>query len=306
MKNAMTKSTLREIKGSFSRWIAILAICALGVGFFCGLKICKEDFILTGDTFYAQHNFYDYELMSTLGLEEKDVTKMQALDGIAKARGSYSADALFLLTDKNDEADTETGEKVAKLHTLLSDINTPALEAGKLPDKPNQCVGDARYFSADDIGKKIRITDNNKQDTKDLLAYDTYELVGICESPLYLNFERGSTSLGNGSVATYLYIPEDGWDSEVYTEIYVCLAEGGKIYSDAYKKNADAMKTPLEDALETCASSRYDEIVTEANDKLSEAQDKLDDAKQELADAEKELADGEKKIRDGQKELDDN
>ena len=115
-----------------------------------------------------------------------------------------------------------------------------------------------------------------------------------------MNFERGSTSLGNGSVATYLYIPEDGWDSEVYTEIYVCLAEGGKIYSDAYKKNADAVKTPLEDALETCASSRYDEIVTEANDKLSEAQDKLDDAKQELADAEKELADGEKKIRDGQ------
>ena len=236
MKNAMTKSTLREIKGSFSRWIAILAICALGVGFFCGLKICKEDFILTGDTFYAQHNFYDYELMSTLGLEEKDVTKMQALDGIAKARGSYSADALFLLTDKKGDTDAETGEKVAKLHTLLSDINTPALEAGKLPDKPNQCVGDARYFSADDIGKKIRITDNNKQDTKDLLAYDTYELVGICESPLYLNFERGSTSLGNGSVATYLYIPEDGWDSEVYTEIYVCLAEGGKIYSDAYKK----------------------------------------------------------------------
>lgn len=79
---------------------------------------------------------------------------MQALDGIAKARGSYSADALFLLTDENDEADTETGEKVAKLHTLLSDINTPALEAGNLPDKPNQCVGDARYFSADDIGKK--------------------------------------------------------------------------------------------------------------------------------------------------------
>ena len=306
MKNAMTKSTLREIKGSFSRWIANLAICALGVGFFCGLKICKEDFILTGDTFYAQHIFYDYELMSTLGLEEKDVTKMQALDGIAKARGSYSTDALFLLTDKKGDTDAETGEKVAKLHTLLSDINTPALEAGNLPDKPNQCVGDARYFSADDIGKKIRITDNNKQDTKDLLAYDTYELVGICESPLYLNFERGSTSLGNGSVATYLYIPEDGWDSEVYTEIYVCLAEGGKIYSDAYKKNADAVKTPLEDALETCASSRYDEIVTEANDKLSEAQDKLDDAKQELADAEKELADGEKKIRDGQKELDDN
>ena len=105
MKNAMRKTTLREIKGSFSRWIAILAICMLGVGFFCGLKVCKEAFILTGDTFLSDNCFYDYELISTLGLEEKDVAKFQDLEGIAKARGSYSSDALFLISKDKDAAD---------------------------------------------------------------------------------------------------------------------------------------------------------------------------------------------------------
>lgn len=309
MKNAMRKTTLREIKGSFSRWIAILAICMLGVGFFCGLKVCKETFILTGDTFLSDNCFYDYELISTLGLEEKDVAKFQDLEGIAKARGSYSSDALFLISKDKDAADgydEDVGERVAKFHALIDDMNTPALSYGRLPEKPNECVGDARYFLESDIGKKITISKNNDKDTKDLFAYDTYEIVGLCESPLYLNFERGSTSLGNGSVATYLYVPADGWDSEVYTEIYVTLENQGVIYSDEYKKNAKAMEKPLESALETCASSRYDEILDEANGKLDDARKELADAKAELKKAEDKLADGQKKINDGQKELDSN
>lgn len=309
MKNAMGKTTLREVKGSFSRWIAILAICMLGVGFFCGLKVCKEAFILTGDTFLSNNYFYDYQLVSTLGLEEKDVEKFQNLDGIAKARGSYSTDALFMISSGKDLAggiDEEVGERVAKFHALVEDMNTPELIFGRLPEKANECVGDSRYFLESDIGKKIQISKNNESDTRDLFAYDTYEIVGLCESPLYLNFERGSTSLGNGSVATYLYVPLAGWDSEVYTEIYVTLENQGVIYTDEYKENAKAMEKPLENALESCASSRYDEILDEANAKLDDAKAELADAKAELRKAEKELADGQQKIKDGQAELDAN
>lgn len=309
MKNAMHKTTLREIKGSFSRWIAILAICMLGVGFFCGLKVCKEAFILTGDTFLSNNYFYDYQLISTLGLEEKDVEKFQNLDGIAKARGSYSTDALFTISSGKEIADgidEEVGERVAKFHALVEDMNTPELLSGRLPEKANECVGDSRYFLESDIGKKIQISKNNESDTRDLFAYDTYEIVGLCESPLYLNFERGSTSLGNGSVATYLYVPLDGWDSRVYTEIYVTLEKQGVIYTDEYKENAKAMEKPLEKALESCASSRYDEILEEANKKLDDAKGELADAKAELKDAEDEIADGQKKIKDGQAELDAN
>ena len=309
MKSAMKKTTFREIKGSFSRWIAILAICMLGVGFFCGIKVCKEAFILTGNTFLSDNCFYDYELISTLGLEDKDVEKFQALEGIANARGSYSTDALFTLSGGeavSDETEDAAGQRVAKFHALIDDMNTPEIKSGRLPQAPNECVGDSRYFSESDIGSEIVISNSNESDTRDLFAYDTYEIVGLCESPLYMNFERGSTSLGNGSVATYLYIPLEGWDSEIYTEIYVTLENQGVIYSDEYKQNAEAMKKPLEDALETCANSRYDEILGEANEKLADARAELEDAKSELKKAEKKIADGKKQISDGEKELDAN
>lgn len=296
MKNAMRKSTLREIRGSFSRWIAILAICTLGVGFFCGLKICKEAFLLTADNFLSENHFFDFELVSTLGLEEKDVEKFQSMDGIDSARGSYSSDALFTVSDNDSES-------VAKFHALIDDMNTPALDAGRLPTASDECVADGRYFTESDIGKKIKICDTNKKDTRELFAHEEYEIVGLCESPLYLNFERGSTSLGNGSVSSYFYIPLDGWNSEVYTEIYVTLDEPGFVYSDEYNENADAMEKKLEAALKSCANSRYDEILDEANEELSDAEDKLNDAKAELSDAENELADGERKLSDGESEL---
>lgn len=42
MKSMINKTTIREIRLSFGRWFAILAIVALGVGFFVGLKITKR------------------------------------------------------------------------------------------------------------------------------------------------------------------------------------------------------------------------------------------------------------------------
>ena len=105
MRNMMTKSTLREIKGSFSRWLAILAIVMLGVGFFCGLKVCKDAFTLTGDTYLDEHNFFDYELISTLGLDEESVGTINAVEGVKYAEGSRSADVLF------EEEETENGEE---------------------------------------------------------------------------------------------------------------------------------------------------------------------------------------------------
>ena len=102
MKNMMTKSTLREIKGSFSRWLAILAIVMLGVGFFCGLKVCQDAFTLTGDTYLNEHNLFDYELVSTMGLDEESVDTISAVDGVRHVEGSRSVDVLF------EEEGTET------------------------------------------------------------------------------------------------------------------------------------------------------------------------------------------------------
>lgn len=300
MKNMMTKSTLREIKGSISRWLAILAIVMLGVGFFCGLKVCKDAFTLTGDTYLDEHNLFDYELISTLGLDEESVDIIQAVDGVKYAEGSRSADVLF------EVEGTENGEKVAKLHTVSEKISTLALTEGRMPEAANECVVDSMHFSSDDIGKTLHITDGNEEDTLDMLAGRDYTITGLANSPLYLNFERGSTSLGDGKVVGFIYITPDGWDCDYYTEIYADLDRSAPIFTDEYDEIADSMEDPLTEALESCGTARYDEIMDEANEKLADAEKKLADAKADLADGERKLRNNEKKLADGEKEIRDN
>ena len=236
MKNIMHKTTLREIRGSLGRWMAILAIVALGVGFFCGLKMCKNDFMKTGDEYVLSHNFYNYKLLTTLGLEEEDVKIIEAAEGVKAAEGSWSSDVLV------SDGSSDGAELVFKFHTLLDDMNYLELKAGQLPSESNQFAGDRRYFTEADLGRKITLTSTNDEDTLDLFAHETYELVGIVDSPEYLNHERGTTSLGSGAVSGFAYIPAEGWDSEIYTEIYVDFEEDYTIFSDEYEAHDAVMK----------------------------------------------------------------
>ena len=300
MKNMMTKSTLREIKGSFSRWLAILAIVMLGVGFFCGLKVCQDAFTLTGDTYLNEHNLFDYELVSTMGLDEESVDTISAVDGVRHAEGSRSADVLF------EEEGTENGERVAKFHTISKEISTLSLVEGRMPESADECIVDALHFSSDDIGKTIHITDGNDKDTIDMLSGRQYTITGLANSPLYLNFERGSTSLGDGKVAAFIYITPEAWDCDYYTEIYVDLEKTAPIFTDEYDEIADSMEEPLTEALESCGTARYDEIMDDAKEELAEAEAKLADAKADLANGEGELRSNEKKLADAEKEIRDN
>ena len=299
MKNIMHKTTWREIKGSFGRWAAILAIVALGVGFFCGLKMCKEDFMKTGDDYVLRQNFYNYKLITTLGLEEEDVAIIADVEGVKSAAGSWSSDALILVEDAGD------AELVSKFHTILADMNQLDLKAGTLPSAGNQLVGDHRYFSEEDLGKTITLTSTNDDDTLDLFAYEEYELVGLAASPEYLNQERGTTSLGSGTVSCFCYIPAEGWDSDVYTEIYVDFEEDYTIFSDEYIAHDDIMEARLEDAMDQCGERRYDSVISEARQTLADAEAEVNDAEAELNDGKKKLADGKKELADGKKELED-
>ena len=147
----MVKSTLREIKGSFGRWFAILAIVALGVGFFSGLKVCKAAFTETGNQYLSQHKFFDFQLLSTLGLEAEDVETIASVDGVKYAEGSYSADVL--INAGEDASSEDSGDIIGKFHTISENINTPSLKYREMPQKANECLADAQYFTEDDIGK---------------------------------------------------------------------------------------------------------------------------------------------------------
>lgn len=296
----LKKNTFREIRSSLGRYIAILAIVALGVGFFSGLKVTREAMVSTASDYLADSRFFDYQIMSTLGFTEKDVKALSEEDHVAAAAGSVSVDAMY-------RAEGQEVDWVIKLHSVTEGVNTLEVKSGRLPKAKDECVVDYRLFDEDPVGKVITITDNNDQETLDMLSAREYTITGTVVSPYYLNFERGSTALGNGKVSGFAYLDRSGFDTDYYTEIFLRLDQNYEIYSDEYNDLVDKTEEPIKAAAERQADKRYKKLVRDAEKELADGQKEYDDNyaeyKAERADAEAKLADSWQQIQNGRAEI---
>lgn len=279
MTKSLLKSSLREIKSSFGRYIAILGIVALGVGFFSGLMVSEEAMLKTGDTYLNEQNFYDFRLMSTLGFDDDDVTALRDASGVTAADGAYQVDAL--VNDGGDE------EKVGRFHSITADVNKLVLKEGRLPENDNECVVDSSFYAGSSIGDTVTVVDNNEKNTLDALSQHEMKIVGVVESPLYMRVGRYSSEIGSGEVEAIYYVPESVFTSEYYTEMYVSVNTEGEIYSDAYDASIDDAEPTITKAAEDSVDGRYQEIVNEINDGRKQAQDGLDQANTALETAKK-------------------
>jgi putative ABC transport system permease protein len=282
---AWRKNQRREVWHTLGRFLAILAIVALGVGFFAGLKVTQHAMVDTGDAYIRACNLYDFELLTTLGIEDNEVEGVGALSGVRQAEGAYSVDFLAELDDGTS--------CVLVSHSVSDAINILSLTAGRMPEAPDECVADVRAFDADDIGRVISVSPENDADTLDSFATTEFMIVGLANSVTYLNLERGTTRLAGGKVDAYLYLPAGAYALDYYTELYVTLDNGGRIFSDAYDAAADAMEQPLTDELERLANRRYEDLVQDAQDEIRDAEneynDGLDEYNEKKADADEEL-----------------
>ena len=225
------RSTLREIKNSLGRYIAILAIIALGVGFFAGLKVCRDDMISTADDYLNESRFFDYQLMSTLGYDEDSVDYVAEALPDATVEGYDSYDVLVTSGDS---------DLVYKALSISENINKPELLAGRMPQSADECLIDKQAVDMGDgsvdgvIGSVVTISKENSEDTANAFKYDEYKVVGVAASPLYMNYERGTASIGDGSVSAFFYILPEGFDTDYFTGIYIDADIPGVIYSDEY------------------------------------------------------------------------
>ena len=300
----LLRSLLRTIRSTFGRFLAIFAIIALGVGFFIGLRVTHDSMLKTADDYLTDLLLYDFRLVSTLGLTEEDVKAFQKDPGILLAEGSFSADALIETKDGSDD--------VLHFHTLLPDVNRVDLVNGRLPQADDEVVLDARYAGPGQVGKVITLAQTNDEETTDHFTHRTYRVVGTANTSYYVNFERGSTSLGSGKVSGFAYVLPEAFTEDYYTEIFLRLADMPAMGTQAYTKAAETRQKDLEDLLEQRGDIRYESLKEEANDKIAEAQAEIDDGwakiadgKADIADAETKLADADRELRDARKELDD-
>ncbi|MFR5387141.1 MAG: hypothetical protein ACLTGT_09090, partial [Oscillospiraceae bacterium] len=268
------KTAFREIKTSLGRYLAMLAIIALGVGFFAGLRVTRTAMISTANHYLKDLAMFDDRILSTLGWTEEDVDAFRKLDGVSAAEGARSADVLCVGEDGSD--------MVLKAHSLTQQVNRLSLQAGRLPEKADECVVDAWRYDESALGSVIRLSDNNSADTMDTFASREYTVVGVAASPMYINYERGGTALGNGTVAAFVYLLPEGFAMDYYTEIDVTLTGAdGRIYTAAYDDAVEAMEQPLkiwQPSERSCGTT----LRSEAQEKLADAQQQLDDARKQL------------------------
>lgn len=253
MNRTTLKMLARSIKNSWGRFSAILAIIALGVGFFSGLKITKQAMVNELDSYYDRLEFFDFRLISSLGFSDADVEYFASLEDIKGAEGSFGADAIA-------EYDGSFG--VFKFISLPEDVNKLNVLHGRLPEGEDECVADARKFDRSFLGQTVSISASNNADTVGNFLKKEFTIVGIADSPLYISAERGNTDLLSGTLSGFIFIPYQSFYADYFTDIYIKLNQDAYIYSEEYDELIERYEENLSQLLKERADDRYEELIS--------------------------------------------
>ena len=322
------KSILRTVRASLSRFVAIFAIVALGVGFLSGLLASPVDMRLSTDTYCREANLYDIKIQSTQGLTDEDLAAVRAVEGVEGVMPARDMD--LVLTSESGESLTTRLQSIPEESLPEEEqLNQLTLVDGRMPSAPGEiAVGLTKDFSGTipAIGDVLTVNQTeNDEDVTDALP-QTFTVVGTVRSAAYFSVETEYTNAGTGTIDLFAYAPESSFDMDYYTTFYLSVEGARELnsFSAAYENKVGAVMDGLEAIKDERVQARYDEIIDDAeaelddawaeyNDKKAEAEQELADAEQELkdgwaelADAEQELADAKVEIDNGQAELDTN
>ena len=299
MKKALLKDSVKEIKNTYKRFISILLMAFLGVGFFAGLRAASPDMIDTIHQFYEDNQVYDIQILSTLGLTEADIEELAKVDEVDKVVGSYEIDGVIEIENK---------EIVTKLITI-GEMNYPILLEGKLPQNADECVVEKSFLKSNNkqIGDTIEVeveeTTNDNGDKISYLKNNQMKIVGTVQSPLYISRDRGTSKLGSGRINYYMYIAKTNVNAnEVYTSIYIKVKneENYETSSKKYEDYIEQVKDNVEQIKEQREQARKDQLVEIANQKITDAENELNTQKQ---DAQTKISDAEKELKDKVKDI---
>ena len=298
MNRFTLKMLFRSIRSSLGRYLAILAIVALGVGFYSGLKSSRPALLRSAEDYFRASQLQDFQLLSSLGFTEEDVEAFRGSEEAAAAEGAFFADAVATVDGKAE---------AWHFLSLTQSVSVPVLTAGRMPEKSDECLGDDRVFTEADIGKTIIISTENDEDVSDLFSSRSYTVTGLARSPRWLSADRGSTSLLSGSIHGFVILLPEGFSSEIFHELLVWCDLPGALYSEEYSAARDQAEKGLRTLLSRRGRIRRSSLVQEAEKALAEAQSEIDDGWEELREGEataaKELADAQAKLDEAEQEI---
>lgn len=308
---AINKNIFREISRSKGRFMSIFLICAIGVGFFSGIKATGNDMKLSADKLYDKQALFDLRVLSNFGLTDDDAVAILEIDGVSQVYTSKYTDLAVHYEDK---------EYLTRVYSWNNnEVNKILLYEGREPQAENECLISAnKLHDGFKLGDTVSLADLSCADEFPL-AYTEYTIVGIFDSPMYISMtQKGSTTIGDGALDAFMYILQSNFNQEVYTEIYIRSDEltAMQCYSDEYEQLRSEITDSLETLGYTRSDIRYDEVLGEALEQISDGEkelsqaktdgeQKLSDAKEEIEKAEHQIAEAETELAKAKTEIDD-
>lgn len=275
----MVKDILRELKARKLQFFAILLITTLGVGFFIGIRVTGYDMRLTADTYMEDANVLDLEIMHSLGVDDEMIKEINTILG-AKGHPLRSID-LYAESNKFDNV-----IKVYEYNDATKDDIT--LIEGRMPVFENEAVIDSMLLEVHDI----KLFDKIKLKTNDIFKEATLNVVGIGQSSLYMDKNRGNTSLGAGVVSGFVYA--DGLESKLKEVTQIRYR---------FENDTDVVEKEnlLKSKSDEISKNRFDRAIAPELDKIAQAEIELKEAK---VDGEAEIAKQQQILDNSQIELD--
>lgn len=300
MKRAQRTDLIREMKKSFNRYISILSIMALGVAFYAGVRSSEPDMQLSAKKYFDETNYMDIRVLGTLGMTEDDVAEIGAVEGVALVEGGYQTE-LFLEADQRDYQ--------MSVYSMGDSINQLYVTEGRLPEAANECFADRDFMSSHGyhIGDIITLKTEKDTEISDVLAEDTFTIVGSGIFPNYLSWQRGAVSIGTGVEDGFLFLPKAAFSMEVFTVVYATVEGAVELnpFTAEYEEHIDEIVEKIEAIADARCDVRYAEVTDPYWEDVREAEGEIADGEKELADGEKELADAEKELADAEAEIAD-
>ena len=302
-RNAMRKNLLQSIRKSFGRYIAIVAIIALGSAMFVGLLMTKTDMVATGQVYMDEQNMFDLRLMNAYGWTQEHVDAAKEIPGLQAVEGIRYADLIVRLNESEDDL-------VYRFYAMPETLNQFSLRGGRLPQAPNECLTDGYHANDSILGTTITISDTNDEENAEVVTEKTFTVVGYVANPLYMDMNRGTTSVGNGSLANYVIVPSESLDIDYFAEIHATIPGQYDVYSQAYNDAMEAAGESAKPYLQGYADDRLADIREEALEAYEDGEKQYEKGLQEFLEGKetalKELEEGYQKLVDAEAELEKN
>lgn len=276
MRKAVFKDFIRNIKGSLGRFFAIMAIVAIGVAFFAGVTASSGDMKYSSDSYYDEYNMNDIRILSSIGFNSQDIEAVSKVSGVKAVYKTNTQDVLVDYDGRENVAHI-SGIPVGKASDDDSYINQLRIKEGRLPQNDKECVvkyEDTRKSMQ--VGDVISFKSGTEDDINDTFKDTEYTVVGIVYTPCYVSYDLGSSGIGNGHINYCIYVGDDEFKNNYYTECYAVI-DGAKdmdTYSDEYKKlidkYADDIKAISKERLDIRKQTVIDEYTRAKADKKEE------------------------------------